>query len=168
VSNHPAYPCIPAMRLLANARAGNQSPSSIHTKDKGYWVPAFAGMIGILVFGCSSELSVDDKYLVCKHELSGHENMPLTLKLSSDSIDTVLKKAEVSYGISTKSAQYFETDEKYYFTLPKNATFPECLITIDRLSGFGKHLCAEKSDMYPNDPRAQTFELTCKIKTEKL
>ena len=44
--NTPTYPCIPA-------KAGNQYPTSIQMNQKGHWVSALAGMIGVVSVGCS-------------------------------------------------------------------------------------------------------------------
>ena len=138
-------------------------------RGRGRWYPAFAGMIGVFLVGCAVEQLSSDKYLVCQHELIGHEKMPLSVKLYDEVMtSSISKKAEVSYGVSPKSASYFETAERYTITLSKNDTFPECIFTIDRVSGFAKHLCLGKSERFPDDPRAQTFELTCKTKTEKI
>jgi len=55
MSKNLSYPCIPTLRLLANARVGNPYPSSIKRKFKEYWVPAFAGMSGVFLSACGSQ-----------------------------------------------------------------------------------------------------------------
>lgn len=133
------------------------------------WIPIFIGMSGVVLVGCNGTTEIGDKSLVCKHELQGYENMPLSIRLYDEAMTgRISKKAEVSYGISPKAANYLETDARYTVTLLENENFPECVITIDRVSGFAKHLCLGDSVTYPNDPRGQTFELTCSSKVEKI
>ncbi len=133
------------------------------------WIPIVMGMSGVLLVSCSGQKTSTNKTLVCKHKLAGYETMPITMRLFDEILpEKVSKKAEVSYGASPKSATYFEIDARYMVTLPKNDTFPECTITIDRLSGFAKQTCLGISEIYPNDPRSETFELSCKNKIEKL
>ena len=165
--NHPTYPCIPTPCIPT--KVGNQCPSFTRMNHWEHWVPAFAGMIGLILVGCASEKTIPDKTLVCAPQVAGHETLPISVRLSEDVLSNrVSKLAEVSYGISPKSANYIETSERYTITLPSNETFPECIITIDRLSGYAKHLCLGKSEIYPNDIRSQTFELTCEAKLESL
>jgi len=141
------------------------------TSQISLWTPTFAGVIGVLLLGCN-DIQEEGVVLpiVCNVIHSADYNdLQLTIRLSKEELpNTISRVAEVSYGVSPKTARYFSDDARHGITLASNDVFPECIITIDRASGVGRHLCLGKSMPYPDDPRANTYDLQCTYKNRAL
>lgn len=108
--------------------------------------------------------------LVCTSSESEFvEKNGLVMRFTDELVeDSISKIAEVSYGVHPQPARYFSTIERHTVTLAPNEMFPECIITIDRASGSGRHLCLGELPDFPTEPRASTYTINCSLKNKDL
>jgi len=148
VANTLSHPYIPA-------KAGNQCPGSIQTRHMGYWVPAFAGMIGLVLMGCSAKESKElmskplltEGLIQCSFDAYGEEGIkalePLSLKLNAS--DNSFEILNDPFDRDTEALKYQANElalilEYNYHEMME--PYPhECQYKINRVDGSGVHAC---------------------------
>ena len=129
------------------------------------WVPAFAGMIGVVLVGCSpANLKSVPEAIACLPQggKSPFDTVLITFKAGTE----FERPAEVSYGEDYRSATYYSTEEKHFVEMPKSGVWLHCYITVYRLTGFAKHACVANNDENMKLAEKSSYDLSCK-KTEK-
>jgi len=130
-----------------------------------FWVPACAGMIGLVLVACSEVTAAEvPKPIACLPEggKSPFDTVLVTFK-SGAGTD---RPAEVNYGSDYRSGTYYSSEEKHFIKMPKNGLWLECYMTVYRLTGFAKHYCVATDDKNKKLAEKSTYDLSCK-KTER-
>jgi len=148
---HPMLPSFPRRREPSCER----SP---------FWVPAFAGMIGMLLVGCTAKKNDVPAAIACLPQggTSPFDTVLVTFKSGPESD----RPAEINYGGDYRSGTYYSTEEKHFIEMKKSGVWLHCYMTVYRLNGFAKHVCVATEDKNMKVAENSTYDLSCK-KTER-
>ena len=144
--NTPTYPCIPA-------KVGNQIPASIQTNHKGHWVPAFAGMIGVVLVGCSPSETRSDEALILRPTLKLEQPTSGSIQCYTDSDGEMSPSMAFSFNEKEGTASYLMDSSQKFDVVFNDAAIvlsfkrdnimdtDNCKWSFNRMSGDGGLFC---------------------------